>query len=979
MTTETLAEFHLTNYLINQLTTTKITSTKSYNNVHAYVCVCVTVFFNFQNVHCLNSYFITNDPLNNQLVINHNFFSAIDTGSAVAKPVVDKTPYILGPDRRERDLSMKELEGVFYDKLLNQAFCKNRCGRRDDISFACHCDSACIELGDCCLDYEALCLSGPKLSRDNYTAILQGRPPPAAKCTALPQLFEDTIMTVSSCNRMTSNETFIVDLCERTTLMNKTLTTELPAMFRGVIYRNKYCAICNHPGEDLSDLLLGDIVFDCAGTTGLADGQWHPYTQYSKYDQAVAKCKLTFDVLHLLKDPVDAFRYACRDNTKVCNVELTNPRFDFDYLRTMCQKYRAEITHLHTERYYRNPHCAMCSGLTDESDVIIDPFHIRYPLPSFIRMVSVSLQPINTFNHCRKGSVFDYATGECVTPTCPPGHVTLRDRRCARLKVTVPQMLANRDVRTYVVISTENKEFGESDHKRVIKDIGIENGVNSARRVIYMPCRAFKPWNNWGKVFTKMSLCWIMEVRSGSVFNVVSGVSLFASKHYSPIRFSSFYNSKQIDIFVFNLDSNFETGACAAGPPKIRHDLVFPSDSRSVNIFPSTFIVLNTTHVYNVTETPILMSWQYNVSDGGWTENWTVAVCEPDIFSCDTVTFQAADYVEGNESLLLFGGTSQQVNIHESNVVRLNSSAIALCAALLHDATGTHETGRFVTGVLTLIGNTLSMMCLVFTIATYCTFDQFRTRVGKCIMNLCLALFFAQLSFQVSNALLPYREACVAVAVVQHYTWLAAFLWMNVLAFDMSCTFADCKSFDGIRNASRLYVFVVYAWGVPAIFVAVCLVLDFCTDLPFSYGDNTMCWIVGPRAIVYYFAAPVAAVLIANVVMFVRAIVAIKRAVAAGSRARQPNEQRRTFVIYMRLSSLMGFTWLFGFLANVDVLSFLSYPYIVCNTCQGVFICVSFTLSHTVRRLWWDRCSNSNKRNRLKDGAALPKCRITRL
>ena len=967
MATETLAEFHLTNDLINQLNTTK--------TISACICVYNRIFLSFPNVHCFNSCFITNDPLKNQLEINHIFFfSAIDSHKTV--------PLVVGPRRRERDLSMKELEGVFYDKLLNETFCKNRCGLRDDFSFSCYCDSACIELGDCCLDYEAVCLSGPKLTRDNYTAILQRRPPLAVKCTVLPQLFRDTIMTVSSCNQKTSNETFIVDLCERTTLMNKTLTTELPAMFRGVIYRNKYCAICNNPGEDLSDLLLADIVFDCAGTTGLAYDQWHPYTQYSKYDQAVAKCILTFDVLHLLKDSEDADRYACSDNTEVCNVELTDPRFDFVYLRAMCQKYRAKVMNLYTLMYYSNPHCAMCGGEKDESEVITALFHRGYPFPFFSRMVAVSHQAINTLNHCKKCSVFDYATGECSTLTCPPGHVTLRDRRCARLNVTVPQMLANRDVRTYVVVSTENKEFGASDHKRVIKDICIDNDVYAARPVIHLPCSAFKSWNNWGKVFTKLSFCWIMEVRSGSVFNVVASVSLFASKQYSPIRFPSFYNSKQIDIFVFNLDSNFETGACAAGTPRIRHDVVFPSGSLADNMLPSTFIVLNTTHVYDVTETPILMSWQYNVSDGSWTENWTVVVCEPDIFSCDTVTFQAADYVEGDESFLLFGGTSQQVNIHESNVVRLNSSAIALCAALLHDATGTHETGRFVTGVLTLIGNILSMMCLVFTMATYYTFDQLRTRVGKCIMNLCLALLFAQLSFQVSNAFLPYREACIAVAVVQHYTWLAAFLWMNVLAFDMSCTFADCKSSDGVQNASRLYAFVVYAWGVPAIFIAVCLVLDFCTDLPISYGDKTMCWIVGPRAIVYYFAAPVATVLTANVVMFVRTVVAIKRAITAGSSARQPNEQRRTFVIYMRLTSLMGFTWLFGFLANVDVLSFLSYPYIVCNTCQGVFICVSFTLSQTVRRLWWDRCSKKgsrNKANRSRDGVALPEGRITRL
>ena len=58
----------------------------------------------------------------------------------------------------------------------------------------------------------------------------------------------------------------------------------------------------------------------------------------------------------------------------------------------------------------------------------------------------------------------------------------------------------------------------------------------------------------------------------------------------------------------------------------------------------------------------------------------------------------------------------------------------------------------------------------------------------------------------------------------------------------------------------------------------------------------------------------------------------------------------------------LGFTWLFGYLAMVDILHFLWYPFILCNTCQGVFICVSFSLTPTVRGLWrdWYNAKHSN-------------------
>ena len=328
---------------------------------------------------------------------------------------------------------------------------------------------------------------------------------------------------------------------------------------------------------------------------------------------------------------------------------------------------------------------------------------------------------------------------------------------------------------------------------------------------------------------------------------------------------------------------------------------------------------------------------------------------------------------------MLYGGTSLEVIIRERNILRLDSNAIVLCASLLFNLTGIginhydNNTQISVQVIVTLTGNFLSMACLAFTMTTYCMFAEIRTRAGKCVMNLCGALFFAQLSFQVSDAFLPYSEACTTVAVFQHYMWLVVFLWMNVLAFDISCTFADLKPSSSVPNTSRLRAFALYAWGLPAVFVGVCLVLDLYTNLPISYGSKNMCWIVDGRAVLFVFGSPVAAVITANAVLFVRTVVAIRSTLSTASRARPPKQQRSTFVIYLRLTSLMGFMWLFGFLANVDVLNFLYYPFILCNTLQGVFICVSFTLTPTVRKRWQDlRSRNRNRKEISTSSTATP-------
>ena len=41
-------------------------------------------------------------------------------------------------------------------------------------------------------------------------------------------------------------------------------------------------------------------------------------------------------------------------------------------------------------------------------------------------------------------------------------------------------------------------------------------------------------------------------------------------------------------------------------------------------------------------------------------------------------------------------------------------------------------------------------------------------------------------------------------------------------------------------------------------------------------------------------------------------------------------------VICVKMASVMGVTWIFGFAANLKALSFLWYPYVVLNSLQGM-------------------------------------------
>ena len=863
------------------------------------------------------------------------------------------------------------LQDEFYEKICKTT-CEQNCDNREPQGSAmCYCDWACIHLGDCCLDYEAACLSGPNVTVKNYADILRNRTSPSANCyiiieeTRTNELRNRSLLVVTSCGRTfpTDRKSSLIDLCERLPVGNKTLASELLIMFRDVIYRNRYCAICNNPDEQLTDIITVSAAIYCENVTEFAYMQ--RYHGDTGEDIDISNCDIRLNLSNFDNQHNHTSRYRCMmDGTAIdtCDANRSVPVLDFDYLQVTCHKYHAYISHIGPGTTYSNPHCAMCNGVADINGTECGMYvpqvsHSSTPPPiaglSFVRIINFDERFRITIT-CIGDSVFDHTTGDCVTPTCPAGHVMLRDKGCTALDVNFPQIFsAAGDIRIYFVIVSEY-QFSRDVYQKIISDTGI-GIVGDSFKVD--TCDSFTVWDNWDAIMSINSFCCIQETLSRNLNEVVFRVQLLKTH----IGYSlPFYNVSGITMCVFNQDVSdiSRRRTCLRGSPKIRHDLVFLGDKFSPHTFPSTFLVMSTSQEYNVTEVPILVSWTSSkLTDSGWNKSNNALVCEPDIMSCDTVTFQADEYTAMGGSIVIYEATPQEVTIPERNVLHLDSNAIVFCSSLLSNMTGvlySNNADSFVEWILSVIGSALSMVCLILTITTYCMFEQIRTRAGKCVMNLCVALFFAQLSFHISDTFVPYHEACAAIAAFQHYFWLVAFLWMNVLAFDISCTFADLKPSNVATDTNRLRFFAVYAWGFPAVFIAVCLVLDHTSNLPFCYGSSTMCWITGHRAVVYYFATPLAVVITANAMLFVRTVVGLRRALSIASKARQPRQQRNTFVIYVRLTSLMGFTWLFGFLANIDVLSFLSYPFILCNTCQGVFVGVSFALTPTVQRHWRD-------------------------
>lgn len=92
---------------------------------------------------------------------------------------------------------------------------------------------------------------------------------------------------------------------------------------------------------------------------------------------------------------------------------------------------------------------------------------------------------------------------------------------------------------------------------------------------------------------------------------------------------------------------------------------------------------------------------------------------------------------------------------------------------------------------ITVIGLSLSILALLAVIFTYLLFSELRGKLpGKIVINLALSLMLAQLVFLRGVFQETEGDGCVATAVMLQFLYLAAFCWMNVMAFDVARTFA---------------------------------------------------------------------------------------------------------------------------------------------------------------------------------------------
>ena len=150
--------------------------------------------------------------------------------------------------------------------------------------------------------------------------------------------------------------------------------------------------------------------------------------------------------------------------------------------------------------------------------------------------------------------------------------------------------------------------------------------------------------------------------------------------------------------------------------------------------------------------------------------------------------------------------------------------------------------------------------------------------------------------------------------------------------------------------------YLALVWLLPGIFVGICVVLDDQDALKIGYGESEICWLTEDNAYTYFVTIPIAVLLLFNIISFVIAAVYLRKHSQITAAKQASGNRRSNLSIYAKLSTLMGFTWLFGLLALVVTSTTVFwYFFVILTSLQGVFVAVAFVVNAKIFDLYKQR------------------------
>ena len=796
----------------------------------------------------------------------------------------------------------------------------------------CHCDQACLTYHDCCADYTRYCqpLSPVPQGMDNANYI-------CSKISTEKKVATGVFM-ISTCAAGWQDKEVRSKCLSGANATNRTFTSAnvlegIPvALFdplrQGIHYSNIYCGICNNVIKFF--LIFWELKFRC----NIKPPRGFNNTQTLDYMLKYCPTRVVL--------PTEQFSKvrSCLPMVSSCSIEKQTQHKDGCLKGTSGVVFEGE-----TLKNYKNYHCVLCNGLSmtnascgpREPDTIFEPKSFE---------IVMQFEPLITNQQKIKRTK--------VTSTCPQDRVYDPHLETCRIGYVPNPLHAIRD--KYRVKVWMHPLDGQM--RRVTPD---------QFSIAFCQTFALDPSQIDEIVFAS-------EDNSKAVaFNLYAG----ASSRINNLTHTPYKDNMDVSV-LFNFNESFEININNKTWEVIRVTERQLACVESVEYSRGEFKLLPTGQAeINKTGQTLPSNRFFVVNDGS--KNKSLFVCkskftvqcpflllplrsyEYTIFANKTLlhiitgrVYSTGEYdVNGERVMICTNYTNYQVNYTNTSTQVIEPNITAKTQS------------RFL-WYFTVVGFSVSVFALVLTLVIHSIFAEMRRPLpGKNLMSLCLALTLAQFTWMLGTGDTDKPTFCTAVAAVIHYLFLVSFACMAIIAFDTRRTFssqisrAPGISIGGQNKNIRFLKYTCLSWGLPMLFVGGCVLLDHFQVVFIGYGNEDACWLVSSDGKIIVFAVPIASVLLYNIGAFSHTIWAINSARKQTTRVKSALQDKKAILkIYLRLVTLMGFTWLFSFGAEL-IHKALIYPFVVLTTTQGLFIFVAFVCKARVLKLIRDSFSRS--------------------
>ncbi|XP_073841148.1 G-protein coupled receptor Mth2-like [Musca autumnalis] len=268
----------------------------------------------------------------------------------------------------------------------------------------------------------------------------------------------------------------------------------------------------------------------------------------------------------------------------------------------------------------------------------------------------------------------------------------------------------------------------------------------------------------------------------------------------------------------------------------------------------------------------------------------------------------------------------------------------------------------------------VTVLFLIPTVGIYLWLRELRENMrGKLLICYLISLIicYSILSYINLTELTFGENMCSILGFTCYFFFIAAFLWLSVLCFDIWINFKDHRVANNAnKNFRRFIWYSCYAWGLAAILTILTMCCQWSENISNEYKPgigHDSCWLdTNKWSAAIYFYWPNLIILIFSIATFIQLTMRIYRVRSDVAQMTQGKEVfKENAVVILRVFIILGLSWILDilsyYLRDYGAGEFLSLLSDLRCALQGLLIFILFVLKGNVLKSIKKRLHNSGK------------------